>query len=493
MTPGDLRDNIAMLTAYGSFPLNFGRVEVYTGTPLEKRLRAERGLRGDYFGYTYTIKDPRMQQAFELFRTVFTGRNFEADGMNHTAMRLDYYAHLLRHFHDRRVRDDIAPRTRELIAGLNGNSAALLGEILDFVVSHEAVGPGRVAQFGNHLLRWREAYDRQCRPQFLELIATIESSAAGVSPNLKARAVSGVAAAAAAAVVVVAAANCDNPLDNDWHVSEMIATPTDTLWDHADTLAQFEANDVSSQIRHYHGDQLRSLARQHELRDTPVRIDLLLDSAGAVVANRISMPDTVQAPAFSEQLAATVATWSFDNIGTPGMCTVMLTVETYPYPSHAVARDTVGWHVCEVIAMPPDSSAAKPVDMHVLDTVWNQELWESIDPFDSSTVTAVRRRIDSLYVNALRLDVASLCADQQLAVEIDMVLDAFGNMTMFRIGRRDGAAMASKLESALSARIATWEFPCVQTTVARAGTCAIALDLDASGSHYAEMIPIPIK
>ena len=102
-TLDDLRENIAFLTRQAEFPLNFCRVEVYAGTAIERQLCAEDRLLGDYFGYSYQIRDPRVQAAYEMFRKVFYPRNFALDGMNHRAMQLDYYFHILRHFYPRRA------------------------------------------------------------------------------------------------------------------------------------------------------------------------------------------------------------------------------------------------------------------------------------------------------------------------------------------------------------------------------------------------------
>jgi radical SAM superfamily enzyme YgiQ (UPF0313 family) len=141
-TLSDIRDNIALMRQYSHMPLNFCRTEVYTGTPLEQMLRKQNRLRGDLFGYSYTICDEKAQQAFDLFRQIFWLRNFDADGMNLEAMRLDYHFHLLKHFQPHRVYAGLAREVKDTIQRLNRNSAELLSQILEYVCT----GPDSVAR-----------------------------------------------------------------------------------------------------------------------------------------------------------------------------------------------------------------------------------------------------------------------------------------------------------------------------------------------------------
>jgi anaerobic magnesium-protoporphyrin IX monomethyl ester cyclase len=91
----DLRQNIAFVARQAEFPLNFCRVEVYAGTDIHRQLHDEDRLQGDYFGYSYRIRDPRVQSAYEIFREVFYPRNFAINGMNHRAIAVGL---LLPHF-----------------------------------------------------------------------------------------------------------------------------------------------------------------------------------------------------------------------------------------------------------------------------------------------------------------------------------------------------------------------------------------------------------
>jgi len=169
----DLRENIKCIRRFADCPINFGRVEIHSGIPLEKRLRDEGRLLGDYFSYCYEIADPRVQNAFEIFHEVFAGRNFEMCGTNYLAMRLDYLFHLYRHFTPSQAAGMLCRRTRQLLSMLNANSADLLSAICDFA---EREGRGR-RKFTESLLAQRRAYDEKAVTEFAVTIREIEGLA----------------------------------------------------------------------------------------------------------------------------------------------------------------------------------------------------------------------------------------------------------------------------------------------------------------------------
>ncbi len=170
-----LRDNVAFMAQQRFFPLNFCRVEVYAGTPLEARLKEQGRLQGDYHGQTYTIADPAAQRAYELFWRVFAPRNFGEGGMAHEAMRLDYLLHLLRHFHPERVEPGLWRQAKALVADLNRDSALRMGLLLDRA---EAIGSRAEIEAAVLELREGRAHaDRRLARETAQLIARIERAA----------------------------------------------------------------------------------------------------------------------------------------------------------------------------------------------------------------------------------------------------------------------------------------------------------------------------
>jgi anaerobic magnesium-protoporphyrin IX monomethyl ester cyclase len=126
--------NVAFMRAHPDNPMNFCRTEIYSGTPLEARLRNEGRLQGSYWGYTYRIIDERAQQAFELIYRGLIGRNYGNDCTHHLTMQVDYEMQLLEHFFG--CPSHVRRQVKNYITRVNLNSCDYLDEIA------EAVGHG---------------------------------------------------------------------------------------------------------------------------------------------------------------------------------------------------------------------------------------------------------------------------------------------------------------------------------------------------------------
>jgi anaerobic magnesium-protoporphyrin IX monomethyl ester cyclase len=199
-----LRENLAFMAKQRSFPLNFCRVEVYAGTEIERRLRAQGRLRGDYTGHTYSIADPAAQAAYELFWRVFAPRNFGEGGLHHASMHLDYHLHLLRHFHPERVNGDLVRDVKDLIEAVNRDSAARMERIL--TLAGELPDAATIERLAAELRRGRAQADRRLGRRCAALLDRVRAAAAPERRGSMAR------GAVAAAVLTAAWVGADSAL-----------------------------------------------------------------------------------------------------------------------------------------------------------------------------------------------------------------------------------------------------------------------------------------
>jgi len=91
--------NIDFIEAFADTPSNFCRAEVYAGTPLKAILAAQGRLEGDYFAWTYQMKDPRVEVLFRIAMTAFAARNFRPDGVANLNMGIRGDNELMRRFY----------------------------------------------------------------------------------------------------------------------------------------------------------------------------------------------------------------------------------------------------------------------------------------------------------------------------------------------------------------------------------------------------------
>ena len=131
--------NMAFLEAHGEHPSNFGRVELYAGTPLLSRLQAEGRATGDYVAWTYEQDTPVMQRIFELAMAAFHERNFSGRALANRLQSTRFDVEIARHFHPELFRPPWLEAAKELSRRLARDSAQGVRRIVGHV---QATPPG---------------------------------------------------------------------------------------------------------------------------------------------------------------------------------------------------------------------------------------------------------------------------------------------------------------------------------------------------------------
>jgi radical SAM superfamily enzyme YgiQ (UPF0313 family) len=132
-TLDSIKTNIEFMRFAPEFPSNFGRVELYAGTPLLHRMQAEGRARGDYMSWDYTLGDPATERLFQLSMRCFDERNFGADALANRIMGTRFDVEVCRHFHPELMRDEWLAEGKELSRVMTTSGADSLERILRFV------------------------------------------------------------------------------------------------------------------------------------------------------------------------------------------------------------------------------------------------------------------------------------------------------------------------------------------------------------------------
>ena len=111
---------------------SFHEVEVYPGTPLAERLRAEGRGEGDPWPLSYTLTDPRAELVRRLSRFVFDPSGAHAD-IQSLLTQAWYDLSLQRHFRPAQFEESKARKLRAIAASVNAQSLHLWREMLTFV------------------------------------------------------------------------------------------------------------------------------------------------------------------------------------------------------------------------------------------------------------------------------------------------------------------------------------------------------------------------
>ncbi len=98
-TLDDLERNIAFMRHAPEYPSNFGRVELYAGTPLLDRMQKENRVRGDYLQWDYDLGSVEVERVFTLAMDCFMPRNFGDEALSNRIMGTRFDVEVVRHFH----------------------------------------------------------------------------------------------------------------------------------------------------------------------------------------------------------------------------------------------------------------------------------------------------------------------------------------------------------------------------------------------------------
>jgi len=128
-----LETNFAFMEEFADVPFNFGRAELYAGTPLLARMQAEDRCTGDYLGWDYRLANPAVQRVFELTMDCFHHRNFAAGALANRLMGTRFDVEVGRKFHPDAFSDMWLVEAKALSQRLASDSVAGLRQIVAHV------------------------------------------------------------------------------------------------------------------------------------------------------------------------------------------------------------------------------------------------------------------------------------------------------------------------------------------------------------------------
>ncbi len=128
-----LETNLSFVEQQPDYPFNFGRVELYAGTPLLARLQEEKRCWGDYLGHDYRMASPQMEQIFRIAMQCLHQRVFAGGALANRLQAVRLEVEVARRFHPDIYRESWLPRVADLCSRLGRDSAAGLREIIQFV------------------------------------------------------------------------------------------------------------------------------------------------------------------------------------------------------------------------------------------------------------------------------------------------------------------------------------------------------------------------
>ena len=134
-TMDDLLINLRFMERHIDNPFNFCRAEAYAATGLERKLRKDGILVGDYFGFDYRLKEPRVEMFHKITNYAFFDRNFNDFGLHYFNMEVDFSFQLLRRFHPELLSQELRSEVRSFIKETNIDTYRCLSRVYDIALA----------------------------------------------------------------------------------------------------------------------------------------------------------------------------------------------------------------------------------------------------------------------------------------------------------------------------------------------------------------------
>lgn len=134
-TLDSLEENLRFLEAHAHHPFNFGRVELYAGTPLLARMQREGRAVGDWLQWDYRLRDDDTERVFQMALSAFYERNFSTNALSWQLMSTRFDAELARRFHPHAWQPAWLAEAKQLSHALGTDSAAGLRRLIAHVRS----------------------------------------------------------------------------------------------------------------------------------------------------------------------------------------------------------------------------------------------------------------------------------------------------------------------------------------------------------------------
>ncbi|HSQ63137.1 MAG TPA: cobalamin-dependent protein [Polyangiaceae bacterium] len=174
-TVESLRTNIEFLRYAPEYPSNFGRVELYAGTPLLARMQAEGRVRGDWLQWDYDLGSPEVERIFALAMECFMPRNFGNDALSNRIMGTRFDVEVSRHFYPELYDPAWLAEGKALTRVLMLDGAGALEKIVEFVERRGPASEERafVAELSAQLRATERVVRERCKALARELMARI--------------------------------------------------------------------------------------------------------------------------------------------------------------------------------------------------------------------------------------------------------------------------------------------------------------------------------
>jgi len=130
-----MRTDLAFMRKHIDHPLSFVRVEIFAGTPLERRMIEEGRARGNYLARYYHLPDPAADLVCTIAKKSILQRGRGGDNLMDFAVGMEHLSEIMKHFYKGKEVDALHEQIHTWWLGVNRNSLDLLESLIDVCAS----------------------------------------------------------------------------------------------------------------------------------------------------------------------------------------------------------------------------------------------------------------------------------------------------------------------------------------------------------------------
>lgn len=115
----EINQNLIFMKEHYEFASDFGRAEIVAGSPLERYVKSQGLLRGEWPSWDYQIKDKNVEKMYRIIALTFYHSESLYPQLSHQSIALAYHAHVVKKLHGGEIADKYAAESLELIKEIN--------------------------------------------------------------------------------------------------------------------------------------------------------------------------------------------------------------------------------------------------------------------------------------------------------------------------------------------------------------------------------------
>lgn len=115
----EIDENIAFIKKYKQFPFDFGRAEVVAASPLERMLKNQNKLKGEWPNWDYSIDDDLVEKIFKINLKTFRRSRSKYARLAHSSIALGYHGATIKRLYPGTTSDKLNSKANELITKIN--------------------------------------------------------------------------------------------------------------------------------------------------------------------------------------------------------------------------------------------------------------------------------------------------------------------------------------------------------------------------------------